>query len=302
MLSLNIVAYFTLFCISQLSLLNAVNIIDPIVSAEKTSQGTCPSIEVRDASQQNITNVVKALISAYICESDARCRYLSLNCGPGEWRQVAYLNMSDPTQQCPSAWREYNTGGVRACGRPVTSGPSCAEVRYPSTNSQYSRVCGRAIGYQVGSTDAFNIYGNVVSIDSYYVFGVSITHGSPRTHIWTLAAGVSQSSNSVFASYDCPCSNPSSPVAPSFVGNNYYCESGNPSADSYTNYHLYSEDPLWDGKQCQSEGECCSNGKSPPWFSVELTNPTTDDIDVRICCAEGTYDDVAIQLLEIYVQ
>ena len=65
--------------------------------------------------------------------------------------------------------------------------------------------------------------------------------------------------------------------------------------------HLYSEDPLWDGEQC--EGECCSNGKSPPWFSVELPNPTSDDIEVRICCGEGTQeDDTPIQLLEIYVQ
>ena len=299
MLSLNIVAYFTLFCIRQLSLLNAVNIIDPIVSAEKTSQGTCPSIEVRDASRQNITNVVKALVSAYICESDTRCRYLGSNCGPGEWRQVAYLNMSDPTQQCPSAWREYNTGGVRACGRPVTIVGSCAQVQYPSNNSQYSRVCGRAIGYQYGTTDAF---GNVAlgrTIDSYYVYGVSFTHGSPRTHIWTLAAGLTERESISHAQYNCPCAHQTMQVPPLFVGNDYYCESGNPTG-TYITHHLYSEDPLWDGGQC--EGECCSNGKSPPWFSVELTNPTTDDIEVRICCPQGTFDDVAIQLMELYIQ
>ena len=62
-----------------------------------------------------------------------------------------------------------------------------------------------------------------------------------------------------------------------------------------------SEDPLLDGEQC--EGQCCSNGKSPPWFSVELPNPTNDAIEVRICSREGTQqDDVPIQLLEIYVQ
>ena len=33
--------------------------------------------------------------------------------------------MSDPSQQCPSAWREYNTSGVRACGRPVNSQGNC---------------------------------------------------------------------------------------------------------------------------------------------------------------------------------
>ena len=67
--------------------------------------------------------------------------------------------------------------------------------------------------------------------------------------------------------------------------------------------HLYSSDPLWDGEQC--EGECCSNGKSPPWFSVELPNPTTDDIEVRICGYHRTanaYGDVAVQELDIYIQ
>jgi hypothetical protein len=47
----------------------------------------------------------------------------------------------------------------------------------------------------------------------------------------------------------------------------------------------------------------CKVCKSPPWFSVELPNPTTDDIEIRICIAESTYaDDVFIQLLELYIQ
>ena len=35
-------------------------------------------------------------------------------CGAGQWHRIAFLNMSDPSQYCPSAWREYNTSGVRA--------------------------------------------------------------------------------------------------------------------------------------------------------------------------------------------
>ena len=99
-------------------------------------------------------------------------------------------------------------------------------------------MCGRAIGYQYGSPDAF---GNVVSyysLNSYYVYGVSITHGTPRNHIWTYAAGVSEGGYYVKQD-NCPCSDP-------------------------------------------------SNGKSPPWFSVELPNPTIDDIEVRICNPVGT--------------
>ena len=100
---------------------------------------------------------------------------------------------------------------------------------------------------------------------------------------------------------NCPYSDPPSHRInpPSFVGDNYYCESGN-SGSSYVDHHLHSSDPLWDGKQC--EVDCCSNGKSPPWFSVELSNSTTDDIEVRIYNTEGTRDDTPIELLELYVQ
>ena len=35
--------------------------------------------------------------------------------GPGLWRRIAHLDMSDPDQQCPSNWRLITTP-VRACG------------------------------------------------------------------------------------------------------------------------------------------------------------------------------------------
>ena len=39
-----------------------------------------------------------------------------LQCGDGLWYRVAYLNMSDPSQQCPSAWREQiQITGIRVC-------------------------------------------------------------------------------------------------------------------------------------------------------------------------------------------
>ena len=141
------------------------------------------------------------------------------------------------------------------------------------------------------------------SIDSFYVYGVSITYGTPRNHIWTLAGGITDLTltHPNLLGNNCPCSDPPSNRVnpPSFVGDNYYCESGN-SGSWYVDYHLYSDDPLWDGQQC--EVDCCSNGKSPPWFKVELNNSTTDDIEVRICNAEGTRDDTPIELLELYIQ
>ena len=270
--------------------------LSPMTLSGEGTAGTCPPQEKKDAVIQNITASIRNITSQI---NTPNRDIMSSNCGPGQWYQMAHLNMSDPSQQCPSAWREYNTNGVRACGRPTTSSGSCPATFY-TTSRQYSRVCGRAIGYQYGSPDAFGL-GAPRTIDSYYVYGLSITHGSPRNHIWTYAAGTTEGGYIAPYGSNCPCVDPPSTRAlpPSFVGDNYYCESGN-AGTSFLTYYLFTSDPLWDGEQC--EVECCSNGKSPPWFSVELSNPTTDDIEVRICNPQGIYDDTPVQLLELYIQ
>ena len=220
--------------------------------------------------------------------------HIKPNCGAGLWYRVAFLNMSDPSQQCPSAWRLVATNGVRACGRPESSGSSCPGTLYSAT-SEYQRVCGKVIGYQYSRPDGFG-YLKRGSINESYLDGVSITYGQPRNHIWSYVAGVSENSR---GSSNCPCSSQGGKQPQPFVGDNYYCESGNPN-----NTHggiLYTADKLWDGKQC--EGTCCTDPKSPPWFSVRLSNPTTESIEVRICGDERTvYEDTPVELLVIYVQ
>ena len=277
-------------------------LLTPVVESETT--GTCLSQEMRQTIIENLTASVQATLDANISS------YVFIpNCGPGLWHQVAHLNMSDPSQHCPSAWREYNIdGGVRFCIRPQASSGSCPDTSY-TTGQQYSKVCGRAIGYQIETTKAFGYQAINQTIDSYYVYGVSVTHGAPRNHIWTFAAGFAEEDYGFHPEWNCPCSNfshPDNQFPPSFVGDNYFCESGNPIHHYYRNcyynyyYYYYSNDPLWDGQQC--EGQCCSNGKSPPWFSVDLPSTTADDIEVRICGPEGTYNHIALQLLEIFVQ
>ena len=272
----------------QLAAAQELRISAEIIRTDGTE--TCPSQENRENALLNIRNDTWTTLANFTIIPE---------CGNGLWNRVAYLNMSDPLEQCPSAWRMNSTNGVRACGRPVTSNQSCSAVIYP-TGQHYQRVCGRIIGYQMGTTDAFLHYvyddHQTVTLDDPYVDGVSITHGHPRKHIWTFGAGVSESTNQTA---DCPCSGSSGRKAPDYISNDYYCESGN-LADSGIYGHLYSGDPLWDGQQC--EGQCCSNGKSPPWFIVQLSNPTLDDIEVRICADEGTdNEDTPVELIEIYV-
>ena len=109
-------------------------------------------------------------------------------CGYGLWYRVAYLNMTDPSQQCPGAWMEYNTSGVRACSyrRPVSGSENCSATFY-SIDQQYSKVCGRVISYQVGTPDGFLQFHNVTNLSRGYIDGVSITYGEPRHHIWSMS-------------------------------------------------------------------------------------------------------------------
>ena len=243
-------------------------------------RNTCPSEQQRGSARQELKESVTRTLGLQPPHG----------CGAGEWTRVAYLNMKDPLQTCPSAWRENTTNGVRVCGRPPSSNDMCHSAFYPAGGRTYSRVCGRVIGYQIGHPDAFH---SSDSINSAYVEGVSITHGSPRSHIWTFAADTSETSSHT----SCPCDNGSSSSPPSYVGNNYFCESGNVN-NSFTNYFLYANDPLWDGKQCSSEGTCCSNA---PWFTVTLINPTSDNIEIRICADFDTSEDTPIELLEIFI-
>ena len=212
-------------------------------------------------------------------------------CGSGGgWTRLAYLDMSDATENCPSALRLYQSGGVRCCGRPVSGIGSCASVQFPSNGISYSQICGRVTGYQFASTDA-TVTGN---LNSNYVDGVSITRGSPRKHVWTLIAGWSDTQNVN------PCNCNQQPQA--FIGNNYFCESGNPTSD--TGQTLFVNDPLWDDQGCGPLELTCCSAAGLPWFHRDYGSTTTTDyIELRVCGDEGTNnEDVAVGLYEIYVQ
>ena len=234
-------------------------------------------------------------------------------CGSGGgWTRLGYLDMTDATVNCPSGFRLYQSGGVRACGRTTSSGGSCTSVQFPSNGISYSQVCGRVVGYQYASPDAVDptVDGleNHNDINSYYVDGVSITRGSPRQHVWTLMAGSNEASyhySTNDARYNCPCSqgSPQNSTLQSFIGNDYFCESGNPATDGTWQPILYTSDPLWDGKGCGSlEGTCCA-APGLPWFNKVLNTTTTDYLELRVCGDEGTdNENVPVSFYELYVK
>ena len=222
-------------------------------------------------------------------------------CGSGGWMRVAYLNMSDSTEECPPGFKLYQSGGVRACGRQSSNSAGCQSVKFPSYG-KYSQVCGRLLGYQYGSPDAISssgIYGTGHNdINSYYVDGISLTCGSPRQHIWTFMAG---NSEKVTSHYNCPCNQGSTQTVQSFIGSDYFCESGN--QDTIWKYKLYTTDPVWDKKNCSIIERSCCQVTGLPWFHKIIQSPKTDGIELRVCGDEGTSnEDVPVNYYEIYVK
>ena len=63
-------------------------------------------------------------------ETQAENLQVQLHCGAGEWHRVAHLNMSDPTESCPSTWVEYTSDGIRACTRPNSREGTCPGTVY----------------------------------------------------------------------------------------------------------------------------------------------------------------------------
>ena len=219
-------------------------------------------------------------------------------CGSSGWMRVAYLNMTDPSEECPRGFRLYNENGVRACGSPASSPGGCqSSVQFQSYGVPYSEVCGRVHGYQYYTPDAFS--SRIAGINSHYVDGVSLTHGSPRKHIWTFAAGLQKNTLYDGGLYACPCSPGSKQTPPSFVGNDYFCESGCPG---HWERKLYT-DPLWDGEGCGALETVCCRAAGLPWFHKRLSAPTNDNIEMRICVDQFVdSEDVPVGYYEIYVK
>ncbi len=64
---------------------------------------------------------------------------------------------------------------------------SCVSIKhFANQGVNYSRLCGQIIGFYSHNGICAGMNSGA-SIDESYVHGLSITHGTPRRHIWTLA-------------------------------------------------------------------------------------------------------------------
>ena len=209
------------------------------------------------------------------------CEMNAPQCGniTGGWTRVAYINMSEPQQTCPSPLKTLTTP-QRTCAGQTPAG--CYSVQYSSLGLGFTHVCGRVIGYRLYTADGLDAIRTNKTIDNPYVDGLSITYGTPRQHLWTYAAGHIGRCRCHRRSFASP--------SPAFVGPHYYCDG------DYT-----STNPLWDGENC-SFGSTCCNEPNLPWFHRTLTIATTDDIEVRWCRDEqANNEDIRVELLELFI-
>ena len=229
----------------------------------------------------------------YVNSRNIYCNMGELCGQDGGWTRIAYLDM---TENCPPGLQELITGGIRVCRREGTTG-GCRSNIFQTNGISYSQICGKVVGYQKGTPDAFNTNNN--DINGVYIDGVSITRGSPRQHVWSYIAGLRSDTTSGFT---CPCNTGATNTVQSFVGGHYYCESGTNSNPSKG--QIYTADPLWDGNNCPSVEAPCCTGTGLPWFFRDYGNATiTDYIELRVCGNSGYGDeDIPVQLYEIYVK
>ena len=239
------------------------------------------------------------LLYQVYCNMDTLCS------SDGGWTRVAYLNMSDTTQQCPNTLRLYEQDGVRVCGRATINGPSCQSVQFTALGN-YTEVCGKVIGYQYGGRGGINPYGHASTyrLNETYVDGISLTRGSPRQHIWTFITSSNEVSDvSSDNKHSCPCVFPDSVASllPSFLGDDWFCESGSSEATPAGAGQFYNSDPLWDGEQCGPLEPCC-NTTGQPWFHKTLNSPSSDYLELRVCENNDGERDSPVALYEIYVK
>ena len=219
---------------------------------------------------------------------------MKLKCGgvEGGWMQVIDIDMNRD-DSCPGKWYKVTSPRRLCLGHVAT----CVPAHFYVKGVSYEHICGQAKAYQKGHTDSFSA--PTTSIDGVYVEGISITLGSPRKHVWTYASGLSDDNNHNNGISNCPCATNPGQSPPAFVGNDYYCESGD--VGKHEGHPYYLSDPLWDGKGCGSGNSCCAQ-VGMPWFYRKLPLPVAEDFEVRICKDEvHSSEDIAVEKLELFV-
>ena len=105
---------------------------------------------------------------------------MNITCGDqaGGWMRVANIDMRNTSHTCPSGLHLISSP-KRVCD--FTGIDSCSSNTFDVREVQYSKVCGRIIGYHRSTLIAFYRYR--FPIEESYVHGVSLTHVNTFGHL-----------------------------------------------------------------------------------------------------------------------
>ena len=233
-------------------------------------------------------NTTEGPIEAYCVMNPPDCNIT------GGWMRVVLHNMTDPNTACLGNTHQYTVNGKRFCA--VSSGYQCVPVVFPVNGLSYSHVCGRALGYSFHQPCA--LYHNTRLIYQNYLTGLSITHGplnENANHVWSFVAGYREEGSQPC---NCPCAKYPGNSPPSYVGTDYYCDT---ATVTYGSSQWYTNNTLWDGKDCYPGSNCCASTQMP-WFLKSLEQETSNDITVRWCADRSlSSTNIGTEFLEIYI-
>ena len=224
-------------------------------------------------------------------------------CGDGVWMRIGYFDtrQSHAIAGCPDPLMRLVVGGNSYCLRQTTKG--CDSMFFATFGGNYSEVCGMIMAKQYGHINAFWNAPSNATADDTYAEGILITRGSPRQHVWTyVVADVANPPVEYTQADMCPCTgHASAPQPPSFVGNDYYCDSGNDGDGIAISSQLYNK-TLWnsEGPICSASATCCEN-PDQPWFKKKLDAPVGDNIEFRWCGNQGS-EGTPTERVELYIR
>ena len=286
---MNYFFYTTIFAV--LANIAIAKTLPVLLSPVNTSEtGSCKSLPSTPKLAE-IKESLRSQVNPYLTTRYGPLR----NCGGPGWIKVVSVNMSDSNSSCPAGFRLRNSP-VRSCGRQGNAKTTTATF---SVGESYSHVCGRMTAIQKGSTDGFGPFYFDTDV-SHYMDGITIRYASAfnKGHIWTFVAGAGEAISSI--QRYCPCGFDQWNFAlPSFIGSDYFCETGNRGDVDFNSVFL--DDPLWNGKGCVRGKECCKFN-DPPWFYRELPQPTTNHLRVTMYInSEASDENIFITEMELYV-
>ena len=250
------------------------------LGAEEEDIGSCRSILQSDpAAASGLYKVAGANgdeVEVY-CNMERECCHHNLK----GWTRLGYLNMSDSTQTCPEGFREVEEPS-RGCRRASTK-VTCNSVTFSNPGKlPYSKVCGTVAATRHGSSDGFIKEGDMAGWE---YDGISVHLRQSSTYLVVLGAPGEE----IKHWFICPCKALDDPEQKSLLtfGTELKPSKFCPSSSG--------------GGSCPAKINCCSGG-SQPRFCVSLPQPTTDDIEVKLCLDQDEKDeDITLHAIELLV-